>query len=137
MKILIDTNCLLVAIPKESTHRWLFDALLQKKFVLALSNEIIEEYEEKIQEFYGSTSLARNVIKTILNLENKEFVTVYYRWNLISKDPDDNKFTDCAITANADYLVTEDNDFKVLKTIKFPKVEAVKLKDFKKILLPH
>ena len=137
MKILIDTNCLLVAIPKESNHRWLFDALLQKKFVLALSNEIIEEYEEKIQEFYGSTSLARNVIKTILNLENKEFVTVYYRWNLISKDPDDNKFTDCAITANADYLVTEDNDFKVLKTIKFPKVEAVKLKDFKKILLPH
>ena len=117
MKILIDTNCLLVAIPKESNHRWLFDALLQKKFVLALSNEIIEEYEEKIQEFYGSTSLARNVIKTILNLENKEFVTVYYRWNLISKDPDDNKFTDCAITANADYLVTEDNDFKVLKTM--------------------
>ncbi len=134
MKILIDTNCLIVSIPKESDYRWLFDALLQKKFILALSNEMIEEYEEKIQQFYGSETLARNVIKTLLNLENKEFVSIHYHWNLIASDPDDNKFADCAIACNAEYLLSEDKDFNILKSIKFPKVKAVRLKEFKKIL---
>jgi predicted nucleic acid-binding protein len=30
---------------------------------------------------------------------------VYYNWNLIKADPDDNKFFDIAVAANADYLV--------------------------------
>lgn len=134
MKIVLDTNCLLVSIPKEGAYRWLFDAMIEKKFILAITNEILEEYEEKIQDFYGSTRLARNVIKLLLQLENKELVQVYFNWNLIPHDPDDNKFSDCAIAANADYLVSEDNDFKVLEKIAFPKVKAVKLQAFRKML---
>jgi predicted nucleic acid-binding protein len=35
-------------------------------------------------------------------------------------DQDDEKFADCAIVSNADYLVTNDRHFEVLKTIQFP-----------------
>lgn len=136
MKAVLDTNCLLVSIPKEGAYRWLFDALIEKKFILALSNEIIEEYEEKIQQFYGSPSLARNVIKMLLSLENKEFIHIYFNWNLIPRDPDDNKFADCAVAANADYLVSEDKDFNVLHKIDFPMVQAVRLSEFRKIIEP-
>lgn len=37
-----------------------------------------------------------------------------FRYQVISADPDDNKFTDCAITANADYVITNDKDFSPL-----------------------
>jgi len=39
-----------------------------------------------------------------------------FRFHLITADPDDDKFADCAIAAEADYLITEDRHFDVLKT---------------------
>lgn len=38
------------------------------------------------------------------------FIEVYYRWQLL-KDKDDNKFTDCYVAANAEYLLTHDTGF--------------------------
>lgn len=45
-----------------------------------------------------------------------------------------NKFVDCAITANAEYIVTEDYHFNELKNISFPSVAIINLKDFAKTL---
>ena len=47
---------------------------------------------------------------------------------------DDNKFVDCAIAANADYLVTNDRDFSVLKKVEFPKIILIKIDEFIKVL---
>jgi len=52
----------------------------------------------------------------------------------MEKDPDDNKFFDCAVAGNADYIVSEDKHFNILKHIPFPSVNAIKTIDFKKIL---
>lgn len=52
--------------------------------------------------------------------------------NLIIADPDDNKFVDCAIAANARFIVTEDHHFNVLKDITFPSVAVVSIDDFLK-----
>ena len=43
-------------------------------------------------------------------------VTPRYHFQVINHDPDDNIFTDCAITANADYIVTKDRRFAPLVT---------------------
>ena len=40
------------------------------------------------------------------------------------------KFVDCAIIANADYIVSNDGHFDVLKNIDFPKVNVISSKDF-------
>ena len=63
------------------------------------------------------------------------FFTPYYHFNLISADPDDNKFVDCAIQANAHYIVTNDHHYDVLRHIEFPKVGLIKLMDF--LLMIH
>ncbi len=55
---------------------------------------------------------------------------VYYRWNLIKQDTDDNKFVDCAIAANANFIVTNDKHFKGLKNISFRKVEVISADEF-------
>lgn len=65
---------------------------------------------------------------------NVTFAEPFYKWNLIEKDPDDNKFADLAISANVNYLVTEDRHFNVLKTLPFPTVKVVNLKQFKSVL---
>jgi len=45
-------------------------------------------------------------------------------------DPDDNKFVDAAIAAGADFLVTEDRDFKRLRNVDFPEVTVLNLSEF-------
>ena len=61
-------------------------------------------------------------------------LTDYCNFHLITADQDDNKFVDCAITANAEYIVTEDHHFNELKNISFPSVAIINLKDFAKTL---
>ena len=46
MRVVLDTNVLLVAIAPTSIYRPIFDALLAKKYTLVLSNDILAEYEE-------------------------------------------------------------------------------------------
>ena len=78
---------------------------------------------------------AEYVVKTILNSKFTEMITPFYNFNLIEVDPDDNKFVDCAIAANAKCIVTNDHHYDVLKTIPFPKVDVVRLVEFMKYQL--
>ncbi len=81
----------------------------------------------------GKTA-ASEVINVILNSSNTQLVNTYYNFNLIEADPDDNKFVDCAIAANAELIVTEDHHFDILKRISFPKVCIVGLDKFVEML---
>jgi uncharacterized protein len=70
----------------------------------------------------------------LINLRNSEKISPTYRFLLIKDDPDDDKFVDCAITGNADFIVTHDKHFNILKDIPFPKVETLRIDEFKEIL---
>ena len=93
--------------------------------------EILTEYEEIITSKYNK-NVAKNVIRTLLKLPNVHLI--YYHWNLINSDPDDNKFVDCAISANANYLVSNDKHFNMLKEIEFPKITVLKIEEFEKFI---
>ena len=54
----------------------------------------------------------------------------HFRLGLITEDPDDNKFVDCAFAANAEYLVSNDKHFKVLNRTPFPQLHLVKIAEF-------
>jgi putative PIN family toxin of toxin-antitoxin system len=75
------------------------------KYTLCVSNEILEEYEEIISS-HMSPVVAKLAVETILRANNTLRVDAQFRFQLIESDPDDNKFVDCAIAANADYIVT-------------------------------
>ncbi len=74
---------------------------------------MLEEYEELLTSFY-SVEISESVINTITNAENFIPVTPYFKWNLITADPEDNKFADCALNAGVDYIVTNDKHLVVL-----------------------
>jgi putative PIN family toxin of toxin-antitoxin system len=133
MKIVLDTNCLLVALPKHSRYYWLWEGFLCKHFTLCYTTEIIEEYSEILSRYY-SKSFTEDVINTILNADNVKKITVYYKWQLIESDLDDNKFVDCAICAGAKYIITNDKHFNILKKTEFPKVSVLNILAFKKEL---
>ena len=99
MIIVLDTNCLIQILPRQAEHRWLYDAILNGELVLAITTEILNEYEETINTFYESSQLGENVVKLILNLPNIKKASPSFKWALIHKDPDDNKYPDCAVTA--------------------------------------
>ena len=96
---------------------------------LCVSNEILEEYIEILQRLTDNET-AEYVVKTILNSPFVELITPFYHFNLITVDPDDNKFVDCAISANAHSIVTNDHHYDVLKDIAFPKVNVVNIQQF-------
>ena len=134
MKIVIDTNCLMVSIPKLSNSRWLFDKIRFGELEFGLTTDILEEYLEVIGDFY-SPNLANNVCEMLVNKPNATLISPYYFWNLIQTDLDDNKFVDCAIAYNADFIITHDRHFKELDKISFPKVQRITIEEFKDYLI--
>lgn len=74
-----------------------------------------------------------SILSLLENATNTERINSYFKFNLL-KDEDDNKFVDCAIGANADFILTQDSDFKILETIDFPKVRIINIENFKQIL---
>ncbi len=133
MRIILDTNILLASIARKSKFRLIFDKLIAGDFTLIVSNEIISEYQEIIEQKTNAI-IAANIIEMILSLENVIKQDVYFQWNMIDIDKDDNKFTDCAVAGNADYLVTNDKHFNGIKDIEFPKLELIDIYEFISIL---
>ena len=73
------------------------------------------------------------MVDTLLKSENSIQITPHFKWNLIFADPDDNKFVDCALNAGADYLVTNDSHFNVLKSVGFLSINVVDIDTYKHI----
>ena len=132
--IVLDTNCLVASLSRRKKYYRIWHDFMIGKFTLCISNEILTEYEEILTQKMGA-EIANNVIVAILARKNTKQVEVYYRFNLIQSDPDDNKFVDCAVKTNAKYIVTEDHHFNELKNISFPSVEHIGIEDFYKSLL--
>ena len=128
-KLILDTNVLLVSISSKSPYHCIFEKLINGAYDLAVTTEILMEYEEVIERKYNS-EVAKDVIRTLLMLPNVEKINVYYKWNLVEADRDDNKFVDCAVSANAIGIVTQDRHFNVLRDIDFPDINLISIADF-------
>ena len=134
MKIVLDTNCLLQIIFPQSYHKEVWDAFFAGQYTLCFSNEILLEYREIIARRTGDAIFAENVVEAILSAPNIERVTPYYHFNMIIADPDDNKFVDCAITAGATFIVSNDKHFDELANYDYPKVDVRNLTEFMQLL---
>ena len=107
-------------------------ALLDGRLTLAISTEILLEYQEVTTRLSGAERWRD--VATLLELlgqlhGNIRHVGPQFRFNVISIDPDDNKFCDCAIVAEANFVVVEDNHFDVLKSAGY-KTQPIKPEEF-------
>ncbi|QDW28048.1 putative toxin-antitoxin system toxin component, PIN family [Pedobacter sp. KBS0701] len=133
MKVVLDINVLLISIPKKSKYRPIFDALISGYFRSVISNDILSEYVE-ILEQKTNFLVASNAAELLLNLKNVEKVDIYFEWKLILSDLDDNKYVDAYVCSNADYIITNDHHFKILKQIEFPKVNVLTIDEFLSVI---
>lgn len=134
MNVVLDTNVLLVSLPSHSPFYSIFHALKKGNYGLFLTNEILSEYEEQIGARLG-VSRTDLQLRELLNLPNVTLIDVYYKWYKIKADPDDDKFADCAFACGADYLVTNDRHYDILKdAVDFPQVAVITAQEFINIL---
>ncbi len=133
MKVVLDSNVLLVALGKRSNYRPIWEAFVEGKFKLIVSDDIIYEYQEVLQN-HSAPGVADLVIEIFVESIEVIYQQVYYSWNVIKQDPDDNKFFDIAVAANADYLVTNDAHFNEARYLPFPSVKIVTADEFLDIL---
>jgi len=128
-KYVIDTNVFIESIAPKSPYHLIFKSLVEGKFQLYISNEILLEYEEIVCQKYSKEHLD-NFLGFISFSPHVIYCRPSYRYNLIQVDPDDNKFVDCAICYNVDAIVTSDKHFNILKNIEYPKVKVLSPKEF-------
>jgi uncharacterized protein len=133
MTVVIDCNVLVMCLTSRSPWHIIYQSLIAGKFSLVVTDEIVLEYEEIIQDKYGLATTG-DFIALLKELPNVNYITTYYKWHLIDTDADDNKYCDCAIAGRADYIVTEDNHFNVLKIIPFPQLSVLGINDFTAML---
>lgn len=131
--IVLDTNCLIQTLPSKSPYHKVWSDVLDGKICMCVNTDILEEYEEILAQ-KTTPEIARNVVEAIANLTTTIMQNTYVHFELLPADSDDNKFVDCAVASDAEYIVTNDKHFNPLKEIPWPKVEIIKLAEFVKQL---
>ena len=128
-RVVLDTNCLLQSLPSKSPYHKIWIEVLWGKISLCVTTEILDEYEELLSHKINS-EVATNVVEAIARLHTTVYQEVYVHFGLIRDDPDDNKFADCAVASGAEFIVTNDNHYNILKRIPWPNINVLNIKEF-------
>ncbi len=133
MKIVLDTNCFISCIGKSSPYRNVFDSFLREQYTLCVSTEILLEYEEVFLIKWGN-DVTINLLSRLVRARNIEFSTIFFNFNMVNNDEDDNKFADTFLSSNADYIVSNDSKLLALNKSVFPEFTVLTLQEFSQIL---
>jgi uncharacterized protein len=90
MRVVIDTNIFVGSLSSKSRTHWLIDAIIDQKIEICLTNEIMLEYEEILKRKYDLFT-ANNFLTSLKEATNVHLSEVYFAFNLIQSDPDDNR----------------------------------------------
>jgi len=107
-KLFVDTNIVVSALLKQdSLPDLIINMILNKNFTLCLSEDIFNEYQEVLGrgKFKGLNQVKTRRLLLKIKKDAK-FVKPRVSVDVIKRDPEDNKFLECALEAKADYLIT-------------------------------
>ena len=127
MRIVIDTNVLISGVFFGGFPRKILSAVVGQKIFACATAEIIIEYEEIVQEMIDrkqghiNRSILSPLIKAMKIIEPVTHVKV-------CRDPDDNKFLECANDSHALYVVSGDKDLLIIG--QYENVQIVTAKEF-------
>jgi putative PIN family toxin of toxin-antitoxin system len=132
-RIVLDTNCLLQSLPSKSPYHKIWTDVLCGNISLCVNTEILDEYEEILSQKINP-EVANNVVEAIARLHTTVYQEIYVHFDLIHDDEDDNKFADCAIASGAEFIVTNDKHYNILKRTPWPNINVLNIKDFLDLL---
>lgn len=116
MIVCVDTNVLLQARARKHRFHCILSSLIFGRISWAVSNSIVSEYCEILGQ-RGDAAAAQTLLMAMSVAAARGtliHVVPSFQFQVINTDADDNKFTDCAITTHADYVITEDRHFATL-----------------------
>jgi len=134
LRLVIDTNILVsAALKPEGLQRTVLVLAMTRPARLYISQAILAEYREVLarREFKIRRGLRQQLLQLI---KNRAQLVDPVRALQVTKDPDDNKFVECADAARADYLITGNQRH-------FPrfwkKTKVITSREFISIVAPH
>ena len=109
MKIVIDTNVVISGVFFGGKSRMILEAAADGKLSVCASAEILSEYYEVTDEMIsrGQGHFSRDVLLPLISAI--EIIIPLSSFS-ICRDPDDNKFIECAADSGALYIVSGDKD---------------------------
>lgn len=127
-KVILDTNILISALGWEGKPREIFNRIVKGKFELVTSPEQIAELSEAINYPRLGFTEEQKLRFLALVLETASLVESKEKLDIIKEDPEDNRILECAISSDADYIVTGNKH--LLKLKKFRETKIITAKKF-------
>lgn len=115
MRVVLDTKAVISALLFSGTASRLVVLWQARCLTVLVSRKILQEYLRVLA--YPKFKLSDQEIRRLIEEELLPFVeTVRVRRPLavVRRDPEDNRFLECAVTGRAKYLVTGDQDLREL-----------------------
>ncbi|MBU1486957.1 putative toxin-antitoxin system toxin component, PIN family [bacterium] len=110
LRVVVDTN-IYISFLKRGYYRKILELWLEERFELLTSNEIMEELFEVLSR--PKFNFSPDEIAELGELLYEKAIVIEPEKELnVCRDPDDNKFLECAVEGKANYLVTGDPDLK-------------------------
>ena len=113
----------------------ILDAVVDGRIKACASLEIVSEYQEIVEEMINRKQghINRNLLSPLI--QKLELVQPVSNID-VCRDPDDNKFLECAKDSGSIYIVSGDKDLLVIQT--FEGIQIVTAKEFSDAYLnPH
>ncbi len=131
MKVVLDTNILISAIFWRGNPYKVVRGGIKRDYVLCLSKPILAELKEKLTEKFDLPSEQIDEQINIL-IEYSEIVEINVEINAVKNDQDDNMILECAVSCNADYIISGDRH--LLKMREYKGIKIISPAEFLEII---
>lgn len=133
MKVVLGTNVVLQMLPGKSRYHGILQAFLAGRFEWIITTDVFLEYIEILQK-RASPRAVPLFEQMLFQAPEIADTKVFFFFNTIDSDPDDNKFIDAYLPGSGDYLITWDRHFETLRNVQFPNVQLMNPDEFLQLL---
>ncbi|MBI2327071.1 putative toxin-antitoxin system toxin component, PIN family [Candidatus Curtissbacteria bacterium] len=115
MRVVLDTNIYIAAALKNSFSAEIIELVTRSNDLTAItSEEILTELTQKLKDkFHWREENIDYFVASVRKIA--EVVEIKEKVSVILRDPEDNKILECAVSGEADLIVTLDQDLIKLK----------------------
>ena len=128
MKIVLDANIFISSFFWGGNPKAIVERIISGTDELFITKEILDEIEEVVRrpKFHTDNDRINYFISLIEEIGNK--ITPQILVKNGSRDRTDNKYIECGITANVEYIIS--GDIHLLELKKYKSIKIVKAKDY-------
>jgi putative PIN family toxin of toxin-antitoxin system len=132
IRVVLDTNVLISAVIYGGNPRRVLEAVISGTVQMSVSEDLVQELQDVLQrpQFGLSIQYIHNTVAEFTSLA--EWVAPQKHHELVVEDSSDNLILDCAVAAEADYLVTGDSH--LLRLHKFGEMRIVTPQELLEVL---